>query len=67
MKEIDVFKAKIRDIRKFMTETINYDCNRILTGLDFKEKIIVEGVRLTETKLKRQNVLKRIIDTIKNY
>ena len=42
-----------------------YDYNRLLTDLDFKEKSIVKGVKLIETKLKRQNVSERIIDTIK--
>ena len=48
-----------------MTGTINYDCNRLLTELDFKEKTIVERVKLKESKLKRQNVSDRIIDTNK--
>ena len=43
-----------------MIGTISYNCNRVLTGLDFKEKSIVKGVRLIETKLKRRNVSERI-------
>ena len=31
--------------------TINYDCNRLLTDLDFKEKSIAEDVKLIEIKL----------------
>ena len=58
-------KQKIIGIKELMIGTINYDCNRLLTDLNFKEKSIVKGVRLIGTKLKRQNVLKRIIDTIK--
>ena len=46
-----------------MIGTIYYDCNRLLIDLDFKEKPIVKGVRLMETKLKRQNVSERITDT----
>ena len=65
MKEIDAFKTKIIGITEFMIRTINYDCNRLLTDLDFKEKSIVERVKLIETKLKGQNVSERIIDTIK--
>ena len=45
--------------------TINYDFNRLLSDLDFKEKLKVKRVKLIETKLKRQNVSERIIDTIK--
>ena len=48
-----------------MIGTINYYCNRLLTDLDFKEKSVVKVLKLIETKLKRQNVSKRIIDTIK--
>ena len=40
-----------------------YDYNRLLTDLDFKEKSIVKGVKLTRPK--RPNVSERIIDTIK--
>ena len=58
-------KQKIIGIKELMIGTINYDCNRLLTDLDFKEKSIAKGVRLIGTKLKRQNVLERIIDTIK--
>ena len=65
MKGIDAFKTKIIGIVEFMIRTINYDCNGLLTDLDFKEKSIVERVKLIETKLKRQNVSERIIDTIK--
>ena len=45
--------------------TINYDYNRLLTDLDFKEKSIAEDVKLIEIKLERQNVSKRLIDLIK--
>ena len=48
-----------------MIRTINYDCNRLLTDLDFKEKSIVKRVKLIETKLRRQNLSERIIDRIK--
>ena len=36
-----------------MIGTSNYDYNRLLTDLNFKEKSIVKGGRLIETKLKR--------------
>ena len=36
--------------------TMNYDCNRLLTNLDFKEKSTVTEVKLIEVKLERQNV-----------
>ena len=63
MKEIDAFKAKIIGIKELIV--INYDCNRLLTDVDFKEKQIIKGVKLIETKLKRQNISQRITDTIK--
>ena len=65
MNEIDAFKERIIGIKELIIGTINYDCNRLLTNLNFKEKLIVKKVRLIETKLKRQNVSERIIDTIK--
>ena len=65
MKEIDPFKAKIIGVKELMIGTRNYDCNRQLTHLDFKEKSIVKRVKLIETKFKRQNVSEGIIDTIK--
>ena len=40
MKEIDAFGAKIMGIKKLIIGTINYDCNRLLTALDYKEKSI---------------------------
>ena len=64
-KEIDAFKAKIIGIKELMIETINYDCNRLLTDLNFKENSILKGVKLRETKVKIQNVSEIIIDTIK--
>ena len=63
MKEIDAFKAKIIGIKELIV--INYDCNILLTDVDFKEKQIIKGVKLIETKLKRQNISQRITDTIK--
>ena len=45
-----------------MIGTINYNCNRLL---DFKQKLTVKGIKLIETKLKRQNISERIIDKIK--
>ena len=45
--------------------TMNYDCNRLLTNLDFKEKSTVTEVKLIEVKLERQNVSERLIDKIK--
>ena len=51
-KEIDVFKTKLRGIKELVIVTVNYDCNRLLTDLDFKEKQIVKRVKLIETKLK---------------
>ena len=35
MKEIDAFKAKIIGIKELIIGAINYDCNRLLTDLDF--------------------------------
>ena len=53
MKEIDAFKAKIIGMKELMIGTLNYHCNKLLIDLEFKEKPIVKGVRLIETKLKR--------------
>ena len=63
MKEIDAFESKIGI--KLIIGKINYDCNRLVTDLEFKEKSIVKGVKLKKTKLKRQNVSEIIIDVIK--
>ena len=38
MKEVDVFEAKIIGIKELMIGRMNYDCNRLLTDLEFKEK-----------------------------
>ena len=62
MKEIYAFKAKIIGIKEPIIATMNYDCKRLLTDLDFKEKSIA---KLIEIKLKRQNASERIIDVIK--
>ena len=56
MKEIDEFEAKITRIKELIIGTINYDCNRLVTDLYFKEKSIVKGLKLIAIKLKRQNV-----------
>ena len=48
MKEINSFEEKIIDIKELIIRTINYDCNRLLTDLDFKEKSIVKEVKLIE-------------------
>ena len=52
VKEIDAFEAKIIGIKELIIVTINYDCNRLLTDLDFEEKSVVKGVKLIEIKLK---------------
>ena len=67
MKYIDAFKAKIIGIKELMIEKINYDCNRLLTYLDFKEKSILKGVKLIEIKLRRQNVSETITEAIKRF
>ena len=65
MKDTDAFEAKIIGIKELIIGTINYDCNKLLTDLYFKEKSIVKAIKLTEAKLKRQNISERIIDRIK--
>ena len=48
--------------------TINYDCNILLTDLDFsivKENSIVKEAKLIEIKSERQSVSERLIDVIK--
>ena len=48
--------------------TINYDCNILLTDLDFsivKENLIVKEAKLIEIKSERQSVSERLIDVIK--
>ena len=65
MKEIDAFEVKIIGIKELIVGTINYDCNRLLTDLYFKEKSIAKEVKLIGTKLERQNVSARLIDVIK--
>ena len=67
MKEIDAFEAKTIGIKYLITGTINYDCNRSVTDLEFKEKSVVKGVKLIKMKLKRQNVSEIIIDVIKRW
>ena len=50
MKEIDAFIEKMIGIKELIIGTTNYDWNRLLTDLDFREKSIVKKVRLIETK-----------------
>ena len=52
MKEIDALETKIIWIERVMIGTLNYDCNRVLIDLDFKQKSILERVKLIETQLK---------------
>ena len=33
-----------------MIRTINYDCNKLVTDLEFKEKSIVKGLKLIKIK-----------------
>ena len=65
MKEIDAFEAKIIGIKELIIGTINYHCNRLLTDLDFKEKIIIREVKKLQTRLNKIRVPERIVDTIK--
>ena len=60
MKEIDAFEAKLIGIKELIIGIRNYDCNRLLTYLNFKEKSIVKRVKLIEIKLKRQNVSEKL-------
>ena len=43
---MDSFEEKIINIKEFIIGTINYDCNRLLSDLDFKEKLLVKEVKL---------------------
>ena len=61
MKEIDAFEAKLIDIKELIIGIRNYDCNRLLTYLNFKENSIVKRVKLIEIKLKRQNVSEKLV------
>ena len=65
MKEIDSFEEKIINVKELIIGTINYDCNRLLSDLDFKEKLLVKKVKSIEINLERQNVSERLIDVIK--
>ena len=56
-----MFKAKIIGIKELMIGTINYDCNRLLADLDFKQKLTVKGIKLIETNLKRQIYQKELL------
>ena len=59
MKEIDAFEAKIIGIKELMIGTIASDCNRLLTNLGFKEKSVVDRMKLIKTKLKRASVTRK--------
>ena len=48
MKEVDAFEAKAIGIKELIIGTINYDCNRLLTDLDFKEKLLVTKLKEIE-------------------
>ena len=65
MKEIDSFEEKIINIKELIKGTINYDCNRLLSDLDIKEKLLVKEVKSIEINLERQNVSERLTDIIK--
>ena len=65
MKEIDSFEEKIINIKELIKGTINYDCNRLLSDLDIKEKLLVKEVKSIELNLERQNVSERLTDIIK--
>ena len=60
MKEIDSLEETIVNIKELI-----YDFNRLLSDLDFKEKLLVKEVKLIEIKLERQNVSERLTDVIK--
>ena len=56
VKEIDVFKAKIKEIEKLIIKTIDYECNKLIRDLDFKEKLIVKKVKeIEENKSTKKN------------
>ena len=63
MKEIDSFKPKIIGIKGI----IKYDWKRLLNDLVFKEKSTIKGIKLIETKFKRQKecLSERIIARMK--
>ena len=65
MKEIDSFEEKIVNIKELIKGTINYGCNRLLSDLDIKEKLLVKEVKSIELNLERQNVSERLTDIIK--
>ena len=56
MNETDLFETKIIGIKKLIIGTMNYDCNRLLTNLDFKEKSVVTEEKLIEINLERQYI-----------
>ena len=48
MKEIDLFEAKILNIKELIIGTTECDCNKLISYLDFKEKLIVKEVKEIE-------------------
>ena len=65
MKEINAFEAKVLGIKELIIGRINYDCNRSITYLHFKEKIIVKEIKKIVIRLNEIRVSDRIVDTIK--
>ena len=65
VKEIDEFKTKTKEIEKLIIGTTEYDSSKLITHLDFKEKIIIKEIKRIEIKLKKVRVPERILDTIK--
>ena len=59
MKEIDAFEAEIISIKELMIGTINYDCNRLLTDLNFKEKIKNKRSKINRNKIEKTKCIRK--------
>ena len=48
MKEIDAFEANILGVKELLIGTREYDCNKSLSDLDFKEELIIKEIKRIE-------------------
>ena len=65
--EIDRFETKIKNIKALIIETIEYDCCKLISHLNFEEGLITEEIKELGIQLKNYKYQKRLLIQSKDH
>lgn len=65
MEEIEIFEAKIKNIRDLIIDTTEHDNNKLIRDLNMRKGLEIERIKKVEIKQEKLKISKIIVDTIK--